>query len=88
MGLNQPNMREVLGKLMGPTDSDGLSESVTEDSTDGYPITKGQTVKRAKKGLKRLKSKAGSKRVNHKVIKSKAKSECSSDLVNESVSSE
>ena len=57
---------------MGPTGSDGLTESVTEDSADDYPITKGQTVKRASKGLKRLKSKTGSKRVIQSVIKSKA----------------
>ena len=69
--LNQPIMRKVLEKLMCPTESDGLTESVTEDSADEYPITKRQFVKRAKKGLKRLKSKAGSKTVNSRVIKSK-----------------
>ena len=53
-------------------ESDCLTESVTEDSADEYPISRRQPVKRAKKGLKRLKSKVGSKTVNPMVIKSKA----------------
>ena len=80
VGLNQPIMREVVVKLMGPLESDGLTEYVTEDSADGYPTMKGHIVKRAKKGLKRLKSKAGSKRVNHQVIKSNAKALMSSGM--------
>ena len=71
VGFNQPIMLEALEKLMGPNESDGLTESVTEDSADYYPIFKRQPVKRAKKGLKRLKSKVGSKTVDFKVIKSK-----------------
>ena len=53
-------------------ESDSLTESVTEDRADEFPITRRQPVKRAKKGLKRLKSKVGSKTVNPRVIKSKA----------------
>ena len=71
VGLNQSIMHEVLEKLKGLTESDGLTESVTEYSADEYPIAKKQPVKRAKNGLKRLKSKAGSKTVNSKVIKTK-----------------
>ena len=72
VGLNQPIMREVLEKLMGLTESDGLTETVMEDIADENPITKRQPVKRAKKGLKRLKGKPGSKTVSSKVKKSKA----------------
>ena len=71
VSLNQPIMRDVLEKFMGPMESDGLTESLTEDSTDEYLIMKRKPVKRARKGLKRLKSKTGSKAVNFKVIKSK-----------------
>ena len=45
LGLNQLIMREVLEKLMGPTESDGLTESVTEESADENPITRKQPVK-------------------------------------------
>ena len=38
VGFNQPIMLEVLEKLMGPNESDGLTESVTEDRADYYPI--------------------------------------------------
>ena len=72
VGLNQPIMREVLGKLMRSAESDVLTESVTEDSADDYQITRKQLAKRAKKVLKRLKSRVGSKTVNQRVIKSKA----------------
>ena len=71
VGLNQPIMHEVLEKLKGLTESDGLTESVTEDSADENPIAKKQPVTRAKKGLKWLKTKAGSKTVKSKVIKTK-----------------
>ena len=72
VGLNQPNMREVLGKLMSSNESDGLTESVTEDSVVDYQITKKPPFKRANKGLNILEGKLGSKTVNHRVIKSKA----------------
>ena len=55
LGRNQPIMREFLEKFMGPMESDGLTESVTKDSADEYPIAKSKPTKRAKKGLKRLK---------------------------------
>ena len=60
MGLNQPNMREVLEKLMNSTESDVLTESVTEDRADDHQTTKRQPIRRAKKKLKRLRSRAGS----------------------------
>ena len=44
VGLDQPIMREVIEKLMGPTDSD------TEDSADEYLITKRIPVKEPRKG--------------------------------------
>ena len=53
-------------------ESDCLTESVTDESAHEYPISRRQLVKRAKEGLKRLKSKVGSKTVNPRVIKSKA----------------
>ena len=39
VGLKQPIMREVLEKVMGPTEFDGLTESVTEGSADEYSTT-------------------------------------------------
>ena len=72
MGLNQPIMREVLEEIMNSVESDVLTESVTEDSTDDQQITRKLPVRRAKKGLKRLKGKTGSRAVNQKVVKSKA----------------
>ena len=72
VGLNQPIMREVLEKLMSSVESDVLTESVTEDSADDHQIMRKLPVRRAKKGLKRLKGKTGSKTVNQKVVKSKA----------------
>ena len=72
VGLNQPIMREVLEKIMNSVESDVLNESVTEDSADDLQITRKLPVRRAKKGLKRLKGKTGSRAVNQKVVKSKA----------------
>ena len=72
VGLNQPITREVLGKLMSSTESDGWTKSVTEDRADDYQITRKQPVKRAKKGPKRFKETVGIKIVNQRVIKSKA----------------
>ena len=65
-------MREVLGKLMSSVESDVLTESVTKDSADDQQIARKLLVRRAKKGLKRLKGRIGSKTVNQKVVKSKA----------------
>ena len=70
VGLNQPIMREVLGKLMSSAESDVLTQSVTKDSADNYQITRKQPVKRAKKGLKRLKSRVGRMTVNQRMVKS------------------
>ena len=73
VGLNQPIMREVLEKIVNSMESDVLTESVTEDSADDQQGTKRLLVRRAKKGLKRLKGKSGSRVVNQRVVKSKAK---------------
>ena len=62
--LNQPIMREVLEKIMSSVESDVLTESVTEDSADDQQVTKKLPVRRARKGLKRLKGKTGSRAVN------------------------
>ena len=72
VGFNQPIMLEVLGKLMSFTESDVLTESVSEDSADDHQIMRKLPIRRAKKGLKRLKGRTGSKIVNQKVVKSKA----------------
>ena len=72
VGLNQPIMREVLEKLISSVESDVLTESVTEDSADDQQITRKLHVRRAKKGLKRMKGKTRSKTVNQKMVKSKA----------------
>ena len=72
VGLNQPIMREVLEKIVNSMESDVLTESVTEDSADDQQVTKKLTVRRARKGLKRLKGKTGSRAVNPRVVKSKA----------------
>ena len=72
VGLNQPIMREVLDKLMNSVESDVLTDSVTEDSADDQQITRKLPVRRAKKGLKRLKGKTGGRAMNQKVVRSKA----------------
>ena len=58
VGLNQPIMCEVLEKLMSSIESDVLTESVTDDSADDHQTTNRQPIRRAKKGLKRLRSRA------------------------------
>ena len=72
VGLNQPIMREVLEKLMNSVESDVLTKSVTEDSADDQQIARKLPVRRAKKGLKRLKGKTGGRAINQKVVRSKA----------------
>ena len=64
---------------MDPTESDGLTESVTEESAEESPVVQDQPVRRIMKGLKKynsmvrkLKSRVNDKRVNPKVVKSKA----------------
>ena len=69
VGLNQPIMRDVLEKIMNSMESDVLTESVTEDSADDQQVTKKLPVRRARKGLKRLKGKTGSRAVNQRVVK-------------------
>ena len=64
VGLNQPIRCEVLEKLM-------ISLN-TEEKADDQQITRKLPVRRAKKGLKWLKGKTGSKTVNQKMVKSKA----------------
>ena len=72
VGLNQSIMREVLEKIMNSMESDVLTESVTEDSADDQQVTQKLPVRRARKGLKRLKGNTGSRAVNQRVVKSKA----------------
>ena len=57
---------------MCSVESDVLTESVTEDSADDQQIARKLPVRRAKKGLKRLKGRIGSKTGNQKVVKSTA----------------
>ena len=71
VGLNQHIMREVLEKIMNSIESDVLTESVTEDSADDQQDTNKLPVRQARKGLKRLKGKTGSRAVNQRVVKSK-----------------
>ena len=52
--------------------SDVLTESVSEDSAAENHVVRNLPVRRAKKGLKRLKGRTGSKIVNQKVVKSNA----------------
>ena len=72
VGLNQPIMREVLEKIVNSRELDVLTESVTEDSADDQQVAKKLPVRRARKGLKRLKGKTGSRAVNPRVVTSKA----------------
>ena len=79
VGLNQPIMREVMEKMIEPTESDGLTESVTLQSAEESPIMRDQPVKKTKKGLKKtesmvakLKNRVNDKVTNQKVVKSKA----------------
>ena len=72
VGLNQPIMREVLEKIVNSMESDVLTESVTEESADDQQVAKKLPVRRARKGLKRLKGKTGIRAVNPRVVKSKA----------------
>ena len=78
LGLNQPIMREFLAKMTKSTESDGLTESVTEESAEESPIMRGRPVTRARKGLKKYKSivrklneRVNDKVINPKVVKSK-----------------
>ena len=68
VGMNQPIMTEVLGKLISSVESYVLTESVTEDSADENQVVRKLPVRRAKKGLNRLKGRTGGKLVNQKVV--------------------
>ena len=72
VGLNQPIMREVLGELLSSAESDVLTETVSEDSANENQVMRKLPVRRAKKGLERLKGRTGCKIMNQKVVKSKA----------------
>ena len=79
MGPNQTITLEVSEKMMELIESDGLTESVTEESAEDSPITKNQPMKIAKKGLwkyklmlRKLKSKVNNKGTNSNVIQSRA----------------
>ena len=50
MGLSQPNMREVLEKIVNSVESDVLTESVTEDSANDPQITRKYPSDELKKG--------------------------------------
>ena len=78
LGLNQPIMREVLAKMTESSESEGLTESVTEESAEESPIMRGRPVTRARKGLKKymsivrkLKERVNDKVINPKVVKSR-----------------
>ena len=60
------------------TESDGLTESVTEESAEDSPVMRDQPVKGAKKGRKyksmvrKLRNRVNDKMANPKVVKPKA----------------
>ena len=56
VGLNQPIRRELIEKMMESTKSDGRTESVTEEKAEESPIMRDQTIRRAKKGLRKYQS--------------------------------
>ena len=68
VGLNQPIMCEVLGKLESSVESVVLTASVMEDKANENQVVRKLPVRRAKKGLKRLKGKTGGKIVNQNVV--------------------
>ena len=79
VGLNHPVMPEVLEKMMAPTESDDLTESVMEESAGKSPVVRDQPVQRTKKRLKKhepmvrqLKSRVNDKTISPIVVKSKA----------------
>ena len=67
VGLNQPIKREVIGKMMEFTESDGLTESVTDESAEESPIMRGRHVRRARKGLRKYKSRVRKLKENREV---------------------
>ena len=78
-GVEPAIMREVLEKMMESTESDGLTESVTEENAEESPIVRVQPVKRARNGLRKyksmvrkLKERVNDKVINPKIVKSTA----------------
>ena len=67
VGLNQPIKREVIGKMMEFTESDGLTESVTDEGAEESPIMQGRHVRRARKGLRKYKSRVRKLKENREV---------------------
>ena len=49
-------MREVIEKIAEFTESDDLTESVTEESAEGSPFMRDQPNKRARRGLRKYES--------------------------------
>ena len=79
VGLNQHIMREVIEKMRESTESDGLTQSVTEESVEEVRIMRDQPIRRTKKGLRnyksmvrKLKERVNDKVTKPKVVKSKA----------------
>ena len=71
VGLNQPIMLEVIEKMVESTESDGLTESVTEESAEESPIMRDQSNRRTKKGRRKYKSMVR-KKLKKRVVRSKA----------------
>ena len=84
-GVDPNLMREVVGKLMSSAQSDVLTESVSEDSSDENQVLRKLPVRRAKKGLKRLKGKNSNQ--NSESESSEVEGERSSGLVGKGSSS-
>ena len=77
--LNQPIMSEIFKNTIKPAESDGLTESATEESAKKSSTVQDEPVKGAKKRLRnyksmarKLKCKVKDKVTNSKVVKSKA----------------
>ena len=66
-------MQNIVEKMMESTESDSLTESITEESAKESPIMRGRLVRRSRKGLKKYKSKVRKlkERVNNKVTNPK-----------------
>ena len=62
-------MRDVIETMVESTESDGLTESVTEESAEESPIMRDQPIRRTKNGLRKYKSmvRKVKERVNDKV---------------------
>ena len=53
VGLSQAIMRELIEKTTESTESDGLTESVTEKNAEESPIMRDQPIRKTKKGLRK-----------------------------------